>query len=35
MKNKGVAVLMATHDLFRAKQVSTHIGIMRSGVLEN
>ena len=35
MKNSGVAVLMATHDLFRAKQVSTHIGIMRSGVLEN
>ena len=35
MKNNGVAVLMATHDLFRAKQVSTHIGIMRSGVLEN
>ena len=35
MKNNGVAVLMATHDLFRAKQVSTHIGIMRAGVLEN
>jgi ABC-2 type transport system ATP-binding protein len=35
MKNNGVAVLMATHDLFRAKQVSTHIGIMRSGMLEN
>jgi len=35
MKDNGVAVLMATHDLFRAKQVSTHIGIMRSGVLEN
>ena len=26
---------MATHDLFRAKEVSTHIGIMRSGILEN
>ncbi|WP_299106764.1 ABC transporter ATP-binding protein [uncultured Tenacibaculum sp.] len=35
MKNDGVAILMATHDLFRAKEVSTHIGIMRSGVLEN
>ena len=34
MKNDGVAILMATHDLFRAKEVSTHIGIMRSGVLE-
>lgn len=35
MKNNGVAILMATHDLFRAKEVSTHIGIMRNGVLEN
>lgn len=35
MKNNGVAILMATHDLFRAKEVSTHIGIMRSGMLEN
>lgn len=35
MKNDGVAILMATHDLFRAKEVSTHIGIMRSGILEN
>ncbi len=35
MKNDGVAILMATHDLFRAKEISTHIGIMRSGSLEN
>jgi len=35
MKNDGVAILMATHDLFRAKDVSTQIGIMRSGKLEN
>ncbi len=35
MKNDGVAILMATHDLFRAKEVSTQIGIMRSGILEN
>jgi ABC-2 type transport system ATP-binding protein len=35
MKNDKVAILMATHDLFRAKEVSTHIGIMRSGLLEN
>ncbi len=34
MKNDGVAILMATHDLFRAKEVSTHIGIMRSGGLQ-
>ena len=35
MKNNDVAILMATHDLFRAKEVSTHIGIMRSGELQN
>lgn len=35
MKKEGVAILMVTHDLFRAKEVSSHIGIMRSGVLEN
>ncbi len=35
MKSQGVAVLMATHDLFRAKEVGTHIGIMRSGILES
>ena len=35
MKDDGVAILMATHDLFRAKEVCTHIGIMRSGILEN
>ena len=34
MKDSGVAILMATHDLFRAKEVSTHIGIMRYGALE-
>ncbi len=33
MKEKGVATLMATHDLFRAKETGTHIGIMREGVL--
>ncbi|MDF0717475.1 ATP-binding cassette domain-containing protein [Muricauda sp. 334s03] len=33
LKNKGVAVLMATHDLFRAKEVATHIGIMKNGKL--
>ncbi|MCB9267627.1 MAG: ABC transporter ATP-binding protein [Lewinellaceae bacterium] len=29
----GIATLMATHDLFRAKETATHIGIMRSGEL--
>ncbi|UII34620.1 ABC transporter ATP-binding protein [Fulvivirga ulvae] len=33
MKGKGVATLMATHDLFRAKDTGTHIGIMKEGVL--
>ena len=33
LKNKGVAVLMATHDIFRAKDISTRIGIMKDGVL--
>ena len=31
MSEKGVAVLMATHDLFRAKEVGTRVGIMHSG----
>lgn len=30
---KGVAILMATHDLFRAKESGTHIGIMKEGSL--
>ncbi|MCK0160005.1 ABC transporter ATP-binding protein [Allomuricauda sp. F6463D] len=34
LKNKGVAVLMATHDLFRAKEVASHIGIMKDGKLQ-
>ncbi|NOT45596.1 MAG: ABC transporter ATP-binding protein [Acidobacteria bacterium] len=29
----GVAVLMATHDLFRAKESGTRVGIMRQGQL--
>lgn len=33
MRADNVAVLMATHDLFRAKETGTHIGIMRAGVL--
>jgi ABC-2 type transport system ATP-binding protein len=34
MKAKGVATLMATHDLFRAKETGTHIGIMKEGQLK-
>ncbi|REH50512.1 ABC-2 type transport system ATP-binding protein [Tenacibaculum gallaicum] len=33
MKQQKVATLMATHDLFRAKDTGTHIGIMKEGVL--
>ena len=33
MRQSKVAILMATHDLFRAKETGTHIGIMRAGVL--
>jgi len=28
-----VAILMATHDLFRAKEDATRVGIMRRGTL--
>jgi len=30
---QGMAILMATHDLFRAKETATRIGIMRTGQL--
>jgi len=33
MKEQKVATLMATHDLFRAKDTGTHIGIMKEGIL--
>ena len=33
LRANGVATLMATHDLFRAKEVATHIGIMKDGQL--
>ena len=33
LSHDGVAVLMATHDLFRAKESGTRIGIMRHGKL--
>ena len=34
LSKKGVATLMATHDLFRAKEVGTNIGIMKDGKLK-
>lgn len=33
LSNEGVAVLMATHDLFRAQDTGSHIGIMKEGRL--
>jgi ABC-2 type transport system ATP-binding protein len=33
MSAEGVAVLMATHDLFRAKESGTRVGIMKQGRL--
>ena len=33
MSDAGVATLMATHDLFRAKESGTRIGIMKHGSL--
>lgn len=33
LKQNNVAILMATHDLFRAKEIATNIGIMKNGKL--
>ena len=33
LRGRGVGVLMATHDLFRAKDTGTRVGIMRYGRL--
>jgi len=33
LSEKGVAILMTTHDLFRARETGTRIGIMSEGVL--
>jgi len=33
LREDGVAILMTTHDLFRAKETATHLGIMKEGVL--
>ncbi|MCU0622807.1 MAG: ABC transporter ATP-binding protein [Gemmatimonadaceae bacterium] len=34
LRERGCAILMATHDLFRAKESATRVGIMRHGVLK-
>jgi len=33
LSGEGVAVLMATHDLFRSREIATRIGIMKRGEL--
>jgi ABC-2 type transport system ATP-binding protein len=33
LRARGTAILMTTHDLFRAHQTGTHIGIMKQGKL--
>ena len=33
LSGQGTAVLMATHDIFRAREVGTRVGIMREGEL--
>lgn len=33
MQAKGTTILMATHDIFRAKETGTRIGIMKNGLL--
>ena len=33
LSGRGVAILMATHDLFRAKESGTRVGIMKHGKL--
>ncbi|TVR36648.1 MAG: ABC transporter ATP-binding protein [Balneolaceae bacterium] len=33
LSDRGVAILMTTHDLFRARETGTRIGIMSEGVL--
>tara|TARA_B100000497_G_C7510688_1_gene311112 strand:+ start:56 stop:757 length:702 start_codon:yes stop_codon:yes gene_type:complete len=33
LKDEGTAILMTTHDLFRAKETATHFGIMKEGSL--
>lgn len=34
LSKEGIAILMATHDLFRAREAASHIGIMVDGALK-
>ena len=33
LRDEGKAILMSTHDIFRAKEVSDHVGILNNGEL--
>lgn len=33
LRDEGKAILMSTHDIFRAKEISDHIGILNDGIL--
>lgn len=33
LRGRGLATLLTTHDLFRALDTATHVGIMRGGTL--
>ncbi len=35
LRDEGRAILMATHDVFRAKEIGTRIGMMKAGKLVN
>ncbi|MDI6451282.1 hypothetical protein [Anaerobaca lacustris] len=33
LRDAGKAILITTHDIFRAKQIADHVGIMKQGRL--
>jgi ABC-2 type transport system ATP-binding protein len=33
LRNEGKAILMSTHDIFRAKEIADRVGIMKAGML--
>jgi len=33
LRNEGKSILMCTHDIFRAKEIADHVGIMKEGRL--
>lgn len=35
LASQGTAILMATHDIFRAKEVASRVGIMKEGTLQS